>query len=74
MEKGAKLAATLQAAKINVVSAMVFGAIVHINSYEKYRAQIIDLMTSAGFAILKESNGAHMDGTSGYRISFRLAA
>ena len=74
MEKGAKLVKILEAAGINVRSAMILGAIAHIDSFATYREQIVDLMTTAGFSVLKESNGAHMDGTNGYRISFRVGA
>jgi hypothetical protein len=68
--KSEALTKSLTAAGVNVRGAMVFGSFAHIDSFQKYHDRIVDLMTSAGFKLLRVSDGAHIDGTSGYRASF----
>ncbi len=68
--KSQMLKETLEKAGINTKSVSVLGSIAHIDSFKKYHDALVDLMTTAGFAILRVSEGAHMDGTSGYRASF----
>lgn len=72
-DKSAKLSTTIVKAGINIRRVSVIGSIAHIDSFQKYHDAILHLMTAAGFKVLRISNGAHMDGTSGYRASFIAA-
>lgn len=71
--KSETLTKTLAAAGVNVREARVIGSIAHIDSFRKYHDRIVDLMTRAGFRVLRVSNGFHIDGTEGYRASFIAA-
>lgn len=69
-----KLAALIAKAGINAKSVKVLGVYVHIDSFSKYHDKLVHLMTSAGFKVLVAADGFHMDGTKGYRASFKLGA
>lgn len=73
MTKSEKLAEIIAKAGINARAVKVLGSFAHIDSFAKYNDRLIDLMTSAGFKVLKVSDGHHMDGTHGYRASFVVA-
>lgn len=72
MTKSDQLKKIITDAGINVRDVMFLGSIAHIDSFAKYGDKIVDLMTTAGFSVLRITDGPHMDGTSGYRASFRL--
>lgn len=69
-----RLAGLIAKAGINAKAVQVLGAIAHIDSFEKYHDAIVHLMTSAGFVPVRASTGYHMDGSKGYRASFKLAS
>ena len=71
-EKSEKLKATLERAGFNIQSCSVLGAFSHITSYAKYRDAIFHIMTSAGFKLIYEMDGHHLDGSKGLRLSFKL--
>lgn len=71
MTASEKLLNLLAKANIRTRRVKVYGSIAHIDSYSKYHDKIVDLMTSAGFSVLKVSDGVHMDGSEGYRASFQ---
>ena len=68
--KSQMLKEMFEKAGINTRDVRVIGSIAHIDSFKKYHDTLIHWMTAAGFAVLRVSDGAHMDGTSGYRASF----
>lgn len=67
-----RLSTLLQKAKINARRVTVLGTFVHIDTFPKYRGALLDLMSRAGFALVMERDGAHMDSFDGYRLVFRL--
>ena len=71
MEKGKKLADLLAKVGINTTSVLVIGQFAHIDSFKKYRDQIVNVMTTSGFVFHMERDEFHMDGSNGYRIVFK---
>lgn len=71
MTKSQQMEKTLNNAGINTRRVSVLGSYVHIDTFEKYESKLVDLMTSAGFAVLKISNGVHMDSFDGFRAVFK---
>ncbi len=71
-EKSAKLQSLLEKAGINIQRATILGAYAHITSYAKYRDAIIHAMTSAGFGLIYEKDGIHLDELKGLRLSFKV--
>jgi len=72
MTNSEKLAKTLKAAKINVSNVKVLGSYVHIDTYKKYEAALLDMMTRAGFRLNSVRDGVHMDDYVGFRMVFKL--
>jgi hypothetical protein len=52
----------------------VLGPYAHIDTFQKYEANLLDLMSLAGWAIHSVSNGRHMDSFDGFRMVFCLPA
>jgi hypothetical protein len=67
-----KIESLLSQANINIINIDVLGSYVHIDSYSKYQTKLEDLMTSAGFKIVKSSNCNHLDDFNGYRLSVKI--
>lgn len=68
----AKYAELLKKLDVNLVSVSVLGNFVHLSTYEKYKSVIHQVMHGAGFELLCDSNEYHLDGWTGYRMSYRL--
>ena len=72
MTKSQRLANILQAAKINATKVSVLGAYAHIDTFKKYEGALRDMMGLAGFRLHSIRDGAHMDGSEGFRMVFIL--
>jgi hypothetical protein len=70
MSKNQQMTALFEKAKINVRTVSVLGAFVHVDTFVKYRVALLDLMTTAGFRLVMERDGAHLDGIDGFRMVF----
>ncbi len=72
MNKSEALNNVLTEAGINVRSAKVFGSFAHIDTYTKHRDKVLHMLSNVGFKLINESNGFHLDGTEGFRMSFQM--
>lgn len=72
MTKSEQMKNLLTQAGVNIRSLVILGAWVHIDTYAKYEQMLRSTMAAAGFQCVKISDGQHMDGTSGYRIIFKV--
>lgn len=57
---------------INTRRVQVLGSLVHVDTFAKYEGRLLDLMSTAGFAIRMVSNGVHLDGVDGFRMVFQV--
>ena len=72
MNKTSQMRDLLRSAGVNIRSLVVLGGWVHIDTFTKYEDILRSTMSAAGFQCVKISDGIHMDGTSGYRIVFKV--
>jgi len=72
MSRSQQMEKTLNAAGINTRRVSVLGSYIHVDTYEKYEAKLLDLMTRTGYALLSRSNGVHMDSVDGFRMVFKV--
>lgn len=69
-QKSEAFKAIFAGVKVSVRNVRVLGAYVHIDTFAKHEAQILDAMTKAGMKPVMVSNGRHMDGIDGFRMVF----
>ena len=70
MTKSERITDILTRSGVNVRNVNVIGSFVHIDTFEKYEAKLIDLMTTCGFRFRRSSNGIHLSGLEGFRMIF----
>lgn len=72
IERKKKLESTLTRAGVRIKKLSFLGLYVHIDTYKKYEKSLAELMTQAGFTCIAAKNGRHLDGYTGFRMSFKL--
>lgn len=72
MSKREELKKTLEKMGARIREVAILGPWVHIDTFAKYEQLLRSSMAAAGFQCVKISDGAHMDGTSGFRIVFKV--
>jgi hypothetical protein len=69
--KSDQMAQIIAKAGINTRDVTVLGAYVHVDTFAKYRAALLHLMSTAGFRLVMERDGVHLGGLDGFRMVFR---
>ena len=69
--KSAQMAQIIAKAGINTRDVTVLGAYVHVDTFAKYRAALLHLMSTAGFGLVMERDGVHLGGLDGFRMVFK---
>lgn len=70
MTNSEKMETILQGVGISTRRVKVLGSYVHVDTFEKYEADLDAFMSEGGFAKLAASNGRHMDSFDGFRVVY----
>ena len=71
MTKNQQMTVLLNKAGVNVRDVSVLGAFVHVDTFAKYRAALLHVMSAAGFRLVMERDGVHLGGPDGFRMVFQ---
>ena len=72
MTKSNEMKTMLVAAGANIRDLSILGQWIHIDTFAKYENMLRATLSAAGFQCMKISDGVHMDGTSGFRMVFKV--
>jgi hypothetical protein len=72
MTKSQEMKNLLVKAGANIRDLVILGVWVHIDTFAKYEAMLRATLAASGFQCVKISDGIHMDGTSGFRMVFKV--